>query len=486
MKDRRRIGVIGGGIGGLVCAARLAHAGYDVDLYEKNPSTGGKMGRIEFDGCTFDTGPSLITMPFVLDDFFRDMGTTPEDELTLQQVDPACHYRWMDGTRLDMPFDLDAVAGAIGSIAPLDGQNVRSYLREAQFIYEATKEVFIFKPFDGFLEFVKPTNLHLLLALPRLRFSKTLHEVHKRFFNDERVVQLFDRFATYNGSSPYLAPATLMVIPWVEFGFGAWYPQGGVYSIAEAVTRVAERVGVRIHTGVEVTSITTAHGRVTGLQFADGTSKSFDRVVSNMDVRTTRTRLLGEDLPDARDLSSSGFVLLLSVDKADHGLAHHNVLFSSEYQREFEDIFTHRILPRNMTVYIARSAASDSTQAPSDRENWFVLVNAPPGVTITEDERDRYADAILRQMERFNVSPSIRQMQIRTSDDMAREWNAEGGALYGRSSNSMFSAFLRQRQRSSRVRDLWYVGGSAHPGGGVPLVAISGSIAARLIQNEDQ
>ena len=486
MNTRRRIGVIGGGIGGLVCAARLAHAGYDVDLYEKNHATGGKMGRITFDGCTFDTGPSLVTMPFVLDDFFRDMGTSPEEELTLQQVDPACHYRWSDGSRLDLPFDLNAAANAIGTIAPLDAHNVRSYLREAQFMYEATKDVFIFRPFDGFLELVKPANLHMLLSLPRLRLSKTLHEVHTRFFNDERVVQLFDRFATYNGSSPYLAPATLMVIPWVEFGFGAWYPRGGVYSIAEAITRVAQRVGVRIHTGVEVTRIETTAGRATGLRFADGSSQPYDRIVSNMDVRTTRTRLLGEDLPEVDDLSSSGFVILLSADAADHGLQHHNVLFSSDYEREFADIFEHRILPRNMTVYIARSAATDPSQAQPGRENWFVLVNAPPGLTISPEERDRYAEAILRHMERYNISPSIRQMQVRTSDDMAREWNAEGGALYGRSSNSMFSAFLRQRQRSSRVRDLWYVGGSAHPGGGVPLVAISGTIAAPLIQNEDR
>lgn len=483
---RRRIGVIGGGIGGLVCAARLAHAGYEVDVFEQGSSTGGKMGRVQFDGCSFDTGPSLITMPFVLDAFFRDMGTSLDHELDLIRVDPACEYRWPDGSRLRMPFDLDAVPEAIASISPTDAPRVSEYLEEARYLYEATKDVFIFSPFQGFREFVRPSNLHLLKALPRFRFHKTLHHVHRSFFSDPRIVQLFDRFATYNGSSPYLAPATLMVIPWVEFGFGAWYPRGGVYRIAEAITSVAQRVGVRIHTDAEVRSIETRRGAAVGLRLANGSLHPVDRVVSNADVRTTRSALLGERLPPTRDLSSSGFVMFLSVEAGDHGLAHHNVLFSSDYRAEFDEIFRQRRLPTDPTIYIARSGHSDATQAPAGRENWFVLVNTPPGITITDAERDRYADSLLQRMVQFGLRPTVRQTQVRTSEDMARLWQAEGGSLYGRSSNSMFAAFLRQGQRSNRVRDLWYVGGSAHPGGGVPLVITSGTIAARLIQKEDQ
>jgi len=483
---RRRIGVIGGGIGGLVCAARLANAGYEVDLYEHQSATGGKMGRVQFDGCSFDTGPSLITMPFVLEEFFRDMGTSLQAELDLIRIDPACHYRWADGSRMDMPFDLDAVPDAIATISPSDALRVRDYLNETRFLYEATKDVFIFQPFEGWREFVRLRNRHLISALPRLRFHKTLHQVHRSFFSDPRIVQLFDRFATYNGSSPYLAPATLMVIPWVEFGFGAWYPRGGIYRIAEAITSVAQRAGVRIHTNTNVQAIETRNGAAVGLRLDDGTVCAYDRVVSNADVHTTRSVLLGEHLPPGRDPSSSGFVAFLSVDAAEHGLAHHNVLFSGDYRSEFDHIFRHRRLPPEPTIYIARSVHSDPSQAPAGRENWFVLVNTPPGITITDAERDRYADSLLQHMEHFGLRPTVRQMQLRTSADMARLWQAEGGSLYGRSSNSLFAAFLRQRQRSNRVRDLWYVGGSAHPGGGVPLVITSGTIAARLIQKEDQ
>jgi phytoene desaturase len=484
MSSARRVVVIGGGIGGLVCAARLAKRGYHVSLFEQNATIGGKMSRASFDGCTFDVGPSLLTMPFVLDDFFREMGTSINDELTLIPIDPACHYRWSDGTQLDLPFNHEAIPDAIGALSPRDRDAVARYITEARFVYEATKDVFIFSPFGGVKEFFRPRNFPLLGALPRLRLTRSLHNVHASTFKDPRVVQLFDRFATYNGSSPYLAPATLMVIPWVEFGFGAWYPMGGMYAIAEAIARVGERVGVEITTSSPVRRIIIDERRTArGVELEDGTIVTADHVVSNADVHITRTRLLGEHLPPTQDLSCSGFVMLCSVEKGAWGLAHHNVLFSDDYQREFADIFERKILPGEPTIYIARSSRTDQSQAAEGRENWFILVNAP---SVSGGVASDYAQVVLQRLEAFGIRPDVREMYVRTSADMAREWSTEGGALYGASSNSMFSAFLRPRQRSSQHRNLWYVGGSAHPGGGIPLVTISGSIAADLITYQDQ
>lgn len=476
--------VIGGGIGGLVTAARLAKAGYEVDLVEKNADVGGKMGRVCFDDCTFDTGPSLITMPFVLEEFFASMGTDLQTEVPLQPINPACHYRWLDGTTLNVPFALDDVADAIATISPEDGPAVERYLADAEFLYDATKDVFLFNRFDGFREFLKPRNLPLLRSLPRLRFTSTLHNVHASLFTSSKVVQLFDRFATYNGSSPYLAPATLMVIPWVEFGYGAWYPTGGIYTIAEAIARTAAAAGVRIHTSTAVDSIDVVDGRAVA---AIAGSQRFEarHIVSNIDVSHTRRQLLKQPTAPARDLSMSGVVLLLSVEEEDFGLAHHNVFFSEDYQREFTALFTQRQLATDMTIYLSRSCASDSSQAARGRENWFILVNAPAGIELTAEQEHAYAQAVLDRLARYGVRPRVRQMQIRTPSFHARLWNAEGGAIYGRSSNSMFAAFLRQQQRSAAVRNLWYVGGSAHPGGGVPLVTLSGSIAAREILASD-
>lgn len=487
MNQSRRVVIVGGGIGGLVCAARLAKRGYRVALFEQNAAVGGKMSRQQFDDCSFDVGPSLITMPFVLDEFFRELGTSTHNELDLRPIDPACHYRWSNGTQLDLPFDHTAIPDAIATISPRDKDAVAKYINEARFVYEATKDVFIFSPFAGMTEFFKPKNARLLTALPRLRFTRTMHDVHTSMFRDPHVVQLFDRFATYNGSSPYKAPATLMVIPWVEFGLGAWYPIGGIYSIAEAIARVASSVGVEIHTSTRVERIRLdQRNTVVGVELADGSFVDADHVVSNVDVHITRTKLLGEHLPPTNDLSCSGFVMLCSVAKGANGLAHHNVLFSDDYHREFDDIFRRKELPGEPTIYISRSSHTDPSQAPPDRENWFILVNAPAVQgTMQADVAQAYADVILERLRRFNLAPEVRELRIRTSSDMATEWSSERGALYGASSNSMFSAFLRPKQRSSKHRNLWYVGGSAHPGGGVPLVTISGTIAADLITQQD-
>ncbi len=449
------------------------------------------MGRVQFDGCTFDTGPTLITMPFVFEQFFASVGEQFSDHVKLRRVDPACQYRWDDGSVLDLPFDADAVPDAIERFAPGDGASVRRYLQQAREIYELTKNIFIFSPFDGYKEFFRPKNFSLLPKLGRLKFTSKLHDVHASMFRDKRVIQLFDRFATYNGSSPYEAPATLMVIPWVEIGLGAWYPEGGIYSIAEAITRLAVSRGVRIHRNTRVTSIRTFHGAASGIELEDGSFVRADHVVSNADVYVTRTKLLGKALPQPTDLSCSGLVMLMSVNRENYSLQQHNILFSNDYAGEFENIRTELRPRKNATIYISRAAHAEPNSAPLDRESWFVLVNAPPkGVapnldpehaSVWKGHEEEQAGEVLERMEAFGLSPHVRQQIIRTPDTMATEWSSYRGALYGSSSNSMFSAFLRPRQRSTDVANLWYVGGSSHPGGGVPLVVTSGMIAADLI-----
>jgi phytoene desaturase len=487
-----RVCVIGGGIGGLVASIQLAYAGFDVSVYEQAAKVGGKCNTSEFDGCTFETGPTLVTMPFVLDEVFRRVGRNRQDYITLRPVDPACQYRWSDGSQLNMPFDLEAVIQAVEDFAPGEGKHARAYLDHAKEVYEMTKDIFIFSPFDGFREFFKLKNASLLPRLPRLRFASTLHKHNASYFKDPRIRQLFDRFATYNGSNPYKAPATLMVIPWVEIGYGAWYPDGGMYSIVNGLVTLASELGVEIHTNQRVTSIEVAANSVQGIRLAHGQIISCDHVVSNADVYVTRKHLLGLPVPEPRDLSCSGVVVQASVDAVDHGLAHHNILFADDYKREFMAIEQQRHHDPHATIYISRSGSADATLSAPGRENWFILINAPangvsPVLNAQESSQwkgheDAVIDKLLGRLAAFGLNPTIREHRLRTPDTMAEEWSSYRGALYGASSNSPFSAFLRPRQKSREVGNLWYVGGSSHPGGGIPLVATSGMIAASLIE----
>lgn len=489
----QRIAVVGGGIGGLVAAIQLAAKGHHVDLFEQDDRVGGKLNRVILDGSTFETGPTLLTMPFVLDEVFSGVGASREDYLTLLKVDPACQYRWTDGSRLDLPFAPEDVVTAIETFSPGQGAIARAYLDHARRVYELTKDIFIFGEFDGLAELLKLRNLPLLPSLPLLRPFSTLHAHNASMFTDQRLVQLFDRFATYNGSSPYRAPATLMVIPWVEIGYGAWYPQGGMHAVADALARLASELGVGIHLQTKVRRIHVENGRAGGVELDGGILHRADHVISNADVAVTRRALLGMDIPLPGDPSCSGLVLQISTDRAERGLAQHTILFSDDYRSEFEAV-EHSAHPHpEATIYISRSFHADATLAADNRENWFVLVNAPARgsgshsqdttPSVWHDRAEEHAQNVLRRMERFGLRPQIHAINIRTPDTMAHQWSTDRGSLYGASSNTPWSAFLRPRQRSREVKNLWYVGGSAHPGGGIPLVAISGMIAAKLIHS---
>lgn len=490
---RQQIAIVGGGIGGLVAAIQLAGKGHQVDLFEQDDRVGGKLNRVILDGSTFETGPTLLTMPFVLDGVFSSVGARREDYLTLLKVDPACQYRWSDGSLLDLPFTPEDVISAIESFSPGQGARARAYLDHARRVYELTKDIFIFGEFDGLSELFKPRNLPLLPSLPLLRPFSTLHAHNASMFTDKRLVQLFDRFATYNGSSPYRAPATLMVIPWVEIGFGAWYPLGGMHAVSDALARLASELGVGIHLQTPVRRIYVQNGRAGGVELDGGVLHRADHVISNADVTVTRRALLGMDVKLPRDPSCSGLVLQISTDRQDRALAQHTILFSDQYQSEFDSVERSDVPHPEATIYISRSFHVDTTLAAPGRENWFVLVNAPArgsgshpqDVTpsVWQGRAEEQADIVLRRMERFGLRPHIHAMNIRTPDTMARQWSTDRGSLYGASSNTPWSAFLRPRQRSREVKNLWYVGGSAHPGGGIPLVATSGMIAAKLIHS---
>ena len=479
-----RIAVVGAGLGGLSAAIHLAGRGKQVTVYEKNETPGGKASELRASGFRFDTGPSLLTMPFVLQELYDAADAQPEERVELVPVDPICRYFYPDGAMLDANTDEQTFREQVRALSPSDADAVTRFLDYSQRIYELTSDIFLFHSLTDLKALLRPNNLRTLLRLPQIDPFRTVHEGTTSFFRDPRIVQLFDRYATYNGSNPYAAPATLNIIPYVEYRLGGYYVRGGMYALVRSVEPIARRLGVDFRYGASVERITVDGGRVTGVKLA---------VVSNADAVFTMTRLLdatgaGAERRSRRyerlEPSCSGLVFLWGVRGRHERLAHHNIFFSEDYATEFDDIFVRHLPPHDPTVYVSITSRADATHAPEGHENWFVLVNMPH---VTEE--NRHADpavtraAVLRRLRRagFDIEADIVFEESITPAELERRFNANRGSIYGISSNSRNAAFLRPRNALRSPKGLYLCGGAAHPGGGVPLVLLSGKLAAEAV-----
>jgi phytoene desaturase len=498
-----RVVVIGAGMGGLAVAARLGALGHRVTVCEQADVIGGKLGRFERDGFRFDTGPSLLTLPAVYRDLFLKTGGPLEDVLELAPVDPVCHYRFADGLELDIPNAAPHLVArawdeALGNGA---GADWTEFMRHAARVWDVTRGPFLESPLAG-----ARTLVGLSRSLSDVRTVApwlSLRGVGRRYLKHPQQRMFLDRYATYTGSDPRAAPAALASVPYVEQAFGAWYVPGGLYRLGEAVADRARQVGVTIRTGATVERVLLAGGRVDGVRLAGGERLAADLVVADADAQHLYRDLLpGTEGATGRKLlrratpSLSGFVLLLALSGRTPGLRHHTVLFPADYDAEFDHVFgTGRQAGRpapvpDPAIYI--SAPDDPALRPDDaHESWFVLVNAPRqdyGDTARGVDweaagvAEKYADRILELIAArgLEVRDRLLWRQVRTPADIERDTRSVGGSIYGSSSNGARAAFLRPANRSA-VTGLFLVGGSAHPGGGLPLVGMSAAIVANLI-----
>lgn len=484
--------IVGGGVGGLAAAVRLAHAGFQVRLIEKNEQVGGKLNSIQQAGYTFDTGPSLLTMPWVVRDLWASVGRCADDDLDIRPVDPLCRYYWPDGQHFEQHASLPQLLAEINRLDPADGAAFFRFMAWAGRIYEATAEPFLLSPFRGWRSFVRP---EFLRDAPALDPFHTVDQAVQRFFRSPYLHQLFDRYATYNGSSPYRAPATFCIIPYLEFAEGGWYLGGGMYTLARALHKLALDQGVRVETGVEALEIVIEQGQARGVRMANGEVAAADHVIMNVDALHGMRHLIAPEerhvFTDKRlesyEPSCSAFALLLGIDHDYQELGHHNVFFSGDYPAEFRAIFERQVPAPDPTIYVSVTARADPEHAPPGHLNLFVLVNAPV-VTDRFDwrrEGPAYRDLVIRRLERqglSNLGCHVRWEHMITPADFATRYGAWRGALYGSSSNSPMAAFLRPPLRSPDVRSLFFVGGSTHPGGGIPLVLLSARAVAAEIQ----
>jgi phytoene desaturase len=484
-----RVVVIGAGLGGLASAARLAAAGHEVEVHEAADTPGGKLGVVERDGFTFDTGPSLLTMPGLLDELFAATGG-PAD-LPVTPVDPAGDLHFADGTRLVLPHDPARVPAALD--AALGAGAGAAWQR----LHDRSRHLWSLVGRDVLRRPLTTSALVRMSARPAdLRAVapwRTVRGLGRRLLRDPRLRTWLERYATYSGSDPRRTPAVLSVSAFVEQEFGAWWVPGGLRRIVDALLARCHELGVAVHLGSPVEAVLLEDGRVAGVRVAGG-ERAADVVVSNADAAVLHERLLpGGAAPRARrrlrrtPRSSAGFVLLLGLSGREPGAAH-RVWFPADYTAEFDAVFGRRPRPvADPTIYV--HAPDDPALRPDDdSEGWFVLVNAPvhdPARGVDWDapgRREAYAEHVLDVLAArgTDVRPRLRFAEIRTPADLERAAGAPGGAIYGTASHGPRAA-LRRPANAGPVPGLYLVGGSAHPGGGIPLVLMSAEIVADLI-----
>lgn len=488
----KKIIVIGAGLGGLSAACRLARDGHEVTVVEKNGGPGGKVGFTGSGGYSFDTGASLVTMRHVFEELFEYCGEDLAEHIDLRPLDPICRYFWKDGTRLDTSTDTRRTETAIAAFAPDDAKALGQYLDDSRRKYEISERTFLSTSLNDLPKLLTPANVPDLF---RISSTRTLDRHNSDFFRSAKIRQLFNRYATYNGSSPYKVPATFALIPHVEFGLGAWYAMGGIHSIPLAIERLAREQGANFKYSEPVEEIIVSEGRVRGVRTAAGQIEA-DAVVANSDAIYTYRNLISkehrrrftEKKLEAIEPSCGGFVLLLGTGRKFDSLAHHNIFFSDNYRAEFESIFGSLTMPGDPTIYVCATSRTDPSQAPEGCENLFILLNAPyTGVVDWEKEKEPLADTVIDSLEARGLEglrDSIRFRKTITPADFEQRYGANRGSIYGVSSNGILSAFMRIPNRSKEIGGLYFAGGTTHPGGGMPLVLLSGKMAAELISKD--
>jgi len=490
---QRTVGIIGAGIGGLSAAAQLADAGYGVHVFEKNQEPGGKARVLRGAGFRFDKGPSLLTMPFVFQQYFKNLRENPDDYLRFERLGINCQYFFSDRTILNAHADKNMFATEIACKTTDKRENVLRYLQHCQRLHDRAADTFLFSSPLRTLSRLNTKNLSALTHITELGMFRSLDSANRNFFQDAKTVQLFNRYATYNGSSPFQAPATFLIIPYVEFAFGAYNVAGGIYSIPNALYCLAKKKGAVFHFGRKVIGILHETHRIEALATEDG-SLSCDIVVANSDVRNTYNVLLGDRnilqarLYDRKESSSSALVFYWGVRGNFKNLQVHNIFFSKDYHREFREIFRQKRCPSDPTVYVNITSKYVKSDTPKGCENWFVMVNAPH--VAGQDWQDEIQKTRRRILKKFkdtlgiDIEKSIIFESVWTPLDIEKETGSWKGSLYGMASNSPTGAFLRQQNKSFIYRGLYFCGGTSHPGGGMPLALLSGKFAADFVEGD--
>jgi len=479
--------VIGAGIGGIAASIRLQSKGYQVAVFEANSYPGGKLTQIGNSKYRFDAGPSLFTMPEKVIELLNIKGGE-SPEFQYQKLDEVCRYFYEDGTVVKGLSNGALFAKEIKTKLGVSEDVVKKHLSKSKFIFNSVNSLFLEKSLHKLRTYFSFKTLFSFLKLPFLNIGKSMNEFNEKHLDNSKLVQLFNRYATYNGSNPYEAPAILNLIPHLEFGRGAFYPKKGMHSITQSLYEKAISLDVKFYFNSKVTQINTGISKIKSIE-VDGRSHEADVFVSNMDVVPFYKNLLRNKKQPKKvinqERSSSALIFYWGIKKEFKKLILHNILFSNNYKDEFDYIFNKSDVYYDPTIYINISSKLSNTDAPKGNENWFVMINVPRDKGQNWDELiAKSKKNIISKINRnFNIDLEhlIEFEEVLDPRLIEKKTGSFQGSLYGTSSNSKKSAFFRHPNFSKDIKNLYFCGGSVHPGGGIPLALSSAKILSELV-----
>lgn len=478
--------IIGSGIGGLAAAIRLARRGMHVDVYESADRSGGKVSERDLNGFRFDAGPSLFTLPELVFDLLDENLRFP-----IVKLEVITKYFYPDGTIVSAFGDVQKMATEVETKLNVSAKKVTGYLQNASTIYDLTADLFIFGSFHQLKNLMNLKSLKTLLNFRSLHAFRSLHDFNTQELGEKRLVQLFDRYATYNGSDPYQTPATLSVISHLEHSLGAFIPEKGMIQITDSLMDQALRLNVKFHFGQPVHKVECNNGKVSGVWIGSGFVPA-DVVVSDVDIHLFYTSLMPDQKRLAKimkeERSSSALIFYWGMKGTFPELDIHNIFFSADYQEEFRFLFQLKDTYSDPTVYIYISSKYNKNDAPEGNENWFVMINAPADTGQNWDDLiSRSRQQILAKLEQMlnrTLMDKIICEEILSPPDIAKQTGSVNGSIYGSSSNSRYASFNRHANFRKDIRGLYFVGGSVHPGGGIPLCLSSAKIVDGLVKEQ--
>jgi phytoene desaturase len=479
-----KVVVVGAGVGGLAAAARLAHQGFEVHVFEKTDGPGGRCNRLRVDGFTWDIGPTIVLMPEVFEETFAALGRRIEDYLTLQRCDPNYRVHYRDGSAITFTSELCAMGRELERVEPGSFQRYLSFLSEGRVQYRTSLDHFVGRNYSGLMDYLSPGVLKKML---QVRAHRRMYSHVGRFFQDERLRAAMTFQTMYLGVSPFASPAVYGLLPFTELAVGIWFPKGGLYAIPQALERLAREEGVHLHYGAPVARILTKDGRTTGVRLEDGTEVEASAVLCNADLPYAYEKLLSPEattLPrkDKLRYTSSGYMLYLGLKRQYPELLHHNVVFGRDYKGSFDAIFERLQVPEDPSFYVNVPSRTDPSLAPPGKDALYVLVPVPhqnPGIDWAQ-EGPRVRAKVFQRLAELGfpkLEQDIEVERVFTPDDWAGTFNLARGSAFGLAQNFLQIGPFRPANQDPRVRNLFFVGASTQPGTGLPTVLIS----ARLV-----